>query len=109
MELTIGSKTIPTSFFVISSHSAYNVLLGWDWILATCYIPSTMHQLLIQWNRDNVEVVPVDDSSEISLTDMNAWNKDEQEPISRMTLEGYDHVEATKIRLRLILFAGLTE
>jgi hypothetical protein len=32
VDLTIGNKTIPTSFFVINSKGAYNVLLGRDWI-----------------------------------------------------------------------------
>jgi len=30
VELTIGSKTLPTSFFVISGKGAYNLLLGRD-------------------------------------------------------------------------------
>jgi predicted aspartyl protease len=47
VDLTVGSKTIPTSFFIVSSKSTYTVLLGRDWIHANCYIPSTMHQCLI--------------------------------------------------------------
>jgi len=43
VELTIGSKTLPTTFFVISGKGAYNLLLGRDWIHANCCIPSTMH------------------------------------------------------------------
>ena len=46
VELTIGSKTLPTTFFVISGKGAYNLLLGRDWIHANCCIPSTMHQCL---------------------------------------------------------------
>jgi hypothetical protein len=30
VDLTIGNKTIPTSFFIVSSKSTYNVLLGRD-------------------------------------------------------------------------------
>jgi hypothetical protein len=30
MDLTVGSKTIPTSFFIINSKSTYTVLLGRD-------------------------------------------------------------------------------
>ena len=30
VELTIGSKTLPTTFFVISGKGAYNLLLGRD-------------------------------------------------------------------------------
>jgi hypothetical protein len=47
VDLTVGSKTIPTSFFIVSSKSTYTVLLGRDWIHANCCIPSTMHQCLI--------------------------------------------------------------
>jgi len=43
VELTIGSKTLLTTFFVISGKGAYNLLLGRDWIHANCCIPSTMH------------------------------------------------------------------
>jgi hypothetical protein len=47
MDLTVGSRTIPTSFFIISSKSTNTVLLERDWIHANCCIPSTMHQCLI--------------------------------------------------------------
>jgi predicted aspartyl protease len=30
VDLTMGSKTVPTSFFIVSSKSAYTVLLGRD-------------------------------------------------------------------------------
>jgi len=43
VELTIGNKTLPTTFFLISGKGAYNLLLGRDWIHANCCIPSTMH------------------------------------------------------------------
>ena len=63
VELTVGHKTIQTSFFIVNSKSTYTVLLGRDWIRANCCIPSTMHQYLIQWDGDEVEVVRADDSS----------------------------------------------
>jgi hypothetical protein len=34
VELTIGSKTLPTTFFIINGKGAYNLLLGRDWIHA---------------------------------------------------------------------------
>jgi hypothetical protein len=34
VDLTVGSKTILTSFFIVSSKSTYTVLLGRDWIHA---------------------------------------------------------------------------
>jgi hypothetical protein len=65
VDLTVGSKTVPTSFFVVNSKSTYTILLGRDWIHANCYSPSTMHQYLIRWDGDEVEVVHADYSIEI--------------------------------------------
>jgi hypothetical protein len=109
VDLTVGSKTVPTSFFVVNSKSTYTVLLGRDWIHANCCIPSTMHQCLIQWDGDEVEVVHADDSIEISHATMRIWDAEDQEPISGISLEGCDHVEATKNGVRLVLSTGLTE
>jgi hypothetical protein len=81
VDLTVRSKTVPTSFFIINSKSTYNVLLGRDWIHANCYIPSTMHQCLIQWDGDEVEVVHADDSIEISYAAMSIWDAEDQESI----------------------------
>jgi hypothetical protein len=47
VDLTVGRKTIPTSFFIVSSKSTYTVLLRRDWIHANYCIPSMMHQCLI--------------------------------------------------------------
>jgi hypothetical protein len=82
VDLTVGSKTVPTSFFIVSSKSTYTVLLGRDWIHANCCIPSMMHQCLIQWDGDRVEVVHADDSIEISLAAMSVWDAEDQELIS---------------------------
>jgi hypothetical protein len=108
LDLTIGNKTIPTSFLV-NSKSTYNILLGRDWIHTHCFIPSTMHQCLIQWDGDEVEVVHADDSIEISHTVMTIWDAEDQEPILGMNLEGCDRIEATKNGVRLVLSTGLTE
>ena len=60
VDLTIGSKTLHTTFFIINGKGSYSLLLGWDWIHANCCIPSTMHQCLIQWVDDAVEIVSAD-------------------------------------------------
>jgi hypothetical protein len=104
VDLTVGSKTVPTSFFIINSKSTYTVLLRRDWIHTNCCIPSTMHQCLIRW-----EVVHADDSIEISLAAMSVWDAEDQELISGISLECCDHVEATKNGVRLVLSTGLTE
>jgi hypothetical protein len=56
-----------------------------------------------------VEVVHVDDSIKISLVAMSISDAEDQEPISGISLEGYDCVEATKNGVRLVLSAGLIE
>jgi hypothetical protein len=108
VDLTVGNKTVPTSFFVVNSKSTYTILLGRDWIHTNCCVPSTMHQCLIQWDRDEVEVVHADDSIKISHAAVSIWDADDQEPISEISLEGCDRVEATKNRVRLVLSTGLT-
>jgi hypothetical protein len=109
VDLTVGRKTIPTSFFIVDSKSNYAVLLGRDWIHANCCIPSTMHQCIIQWDGDEVEVVQADDSIEISLAAMNIWDANDQEPLSGISLDGCERIEASKNGVRLVLSTGLTE
>jgi hypothetical protein len=98
VDLTVGNKTIPTSFFIVNSKSTYNVLLSRDWIHTNCCFPSMMHQCLIQWDGDEVEVVHADDSIQISYAAMSIWDGEDQEPISGISLEGCDCIEATKNR-----------
>jgi hypothetical protein len=47
LELTVGSKSLTTVFFIIEVQGNYSVILGHDWIHANRYIPSTLHQFLI--------------------------------------------------------------
>nr|ABA97878.1 retrotransposon protein, putative, unclassified [Oryza sativa Japonica Group] len=69
-ELTVSSKTVPTTFFVIDGKGSYSLLLGRDWIHANCCIPSTMHQCLIQWQGDKIEIVPADRSVNVASADL---------------------------------------
>ena len=41
VELTIESKTLLTTFFIIDGKGSYSLLLGRDWIHANYCIPST--------------------------------------------------------------------
>ena len=74
VDLMIGSKTLPTTSFVISGKGSYNTLLGRDWIHANCCIPSTMHQCVIQSVGDSVEMVHADSSFNIAMTDPEVWH-----------------------------------
>jgi len=75
VDLTIGSKTLLTTSFVISRKGAYNLLLGRDWIHANCCIPSTMHQCLVQWVGDKIEIVPGDSSYVIASTESDTYER----------------------------------
>jgi hypothetical protein len=43
----VGSKIVPTTFFVVDVKGHYNVLLGRDWIHANECVSSTLHQCVI--------------------------------------------------------------
>jgi hypothetical protein len=47
MELTVGSKSLATTTFIVTVHGNYSVILGRNWIHANRCIPSTLHQFLI--------------------------------------------------------------
>ena len=88
VELTIGSKTLLTTFFVIDGKGSYSLFLGHDWIHANCCVPSTMHQCLIQWHRHNVELVHADDSMSIATADPMYWEPKDFECFSTKLWEG---------------------
>jgi hypothetical protein len=75
VELTIDNKTLPTTFFVINSKGAYNLLLGRDWIHTNCCVPSTMHQCLAQWVGDKIEVIPGDSSYIIASAESDTYER----------------------------------
>ena len=79
VKLTIGSKTLLTTFFVIDGKGSYSLLLGHDWIHTNCCVPLTMHQCLIQWHGDNVELVHADDSVSIAIADPMYWELEDFE------------------------------
>ena len=68
-----------------------------------------MHQCLIQWDGDEVEIVQADDTAEISVASPNTWEAEGQEPLLGKSLDGCDRIEVTKNGLRPVLSTGLTE
>ena len=88
VELTIGSKTLLTTFFIIDGKWSYSLLLGRDWIHANCYVPSTMNQCLIQWHGDDVELVHADDSVSIATANPMYWELEDFECFSSKLWEG---------------------
>ena len=71
MELTIGSKSLVTAFFISEVQGNFSLILGRDWIHANQCVPSTLHQVLIQWISDEIEVIHGDTTSFITTADSN--------------------------------------
>jgi hypothetical protein len=69
VEITIDSKNHPAAIFVIKGRGSFNLLLCRDWIHANCCMPSTMHQCIIQWIGDSVEVVQGETSLIVAATE----------------------------------------
>ena len=87
VDLTIGSKTLPTTFFVINGKGSYSLLLGRDWIHANCCIPSTMRQYLIQWVDDTVEIVLADSSFSVASAETHIVSYDRMNCLSGQAWE----------------------
>jgi hypothetical protein len=69
VELTVENKTLPTAFFIVDMQGNYIVIFGRCWIHANCCVPSTLHQFLIQWDGDDIEIVEADTSAEVAMAD----------------------------------------
>jgi hypothetical protein len=96
MELTIGSKSLATTFFIVEVQGNYSVILGHDWIHANRYIPSTLHQFLIQWIEDEIEVVHVDASAYIALANATTdWQHGGVQCLSGRDLIAYDFLSVS--------------
>ena len=97
MELTIGSKTLATAFFVADVQGNYNIILGRDWIHANQCVPSTLHQFLIQWIGDEVEIVHADTSACVALADAKVdWQHGNATCLTGLDLSDYDFLSVSK-------------
>lgn len=59
-DVTVGSKTVSSSFFMVDAKTTYSILLGRDWIHSSKCVPSTLDQRLIMWSDNGVETVLAD-------------------------------------------------
>jgi hypothetical protein len=97
MELTIGSKSLATTFFVIEVQGNYSVILGHDWIHSNCCVPSTLHQFLIQWIDDEIKVEHADALAYIVLADATAgWQHGGAQCLLGRNLTSYDFLSVSK-------------
>ena len=104
MELTIGSKTLATTFFVADMQGSYNLILGHDWIHANRCVPSSLHQFLIQWVGDAVEVVHSDSSANVATADAPSFEgHDAIACLSDRDLSSFECVSVTKLGFFLYL------
>jgi hypothetical protein len=77
VELTIGTKTLVDAFFVADVEGNYSLILDRDWIHGNQCVPSTLHQMLLQWVGDEVEQVHADASACITVADaLVLWTYD---------------------------------
>lgn len=96
VELTIGSKTLATAFFVADVQGSYNLILGHDWIHTNQCVPSSLHQFLIQWVGDAIEVVHADPSAEVATADASELGgQGTMGCLSGRDLTGYEFVSYT--------------
>jgi hypothetical protein len=96
-ELKVGSKTIPMAFFVVDMKGRYNMLLGRDWIHANECVPSTLHQCVIQWISDEVELVQADKEVCIAMAESQVdILGGKMECLSGKDLTGYDYISIGK-------------
>jgi len=97
MELTVGSKTLATTFFVFEVQGNFSLILGRDWIHANQCVPSTLHQILIQWIGNEIEVVHGDTSSFIATADSNTLGvHDDIKCLSGLDLSDFELISCTK-------------
>jgi hypothetical protein len=96
-EVMVGSKTVPTTFFIVDVKGHYNVLLRQDWIHANECVPSTLHQCIIQWIGDEVEVVQANEEVCVAVAEpqVNILGG-KIECISGKGLTGYDYISVGK-------------
>jgi hypothetical protein len=96
MELTVGSKTLATTFFIAKVQGNYSIILGWDWIHANPCIPSTLHQFLIQWVGDDVEVIHVDTTACVAMANSSIWMHEVVKCLSGLDLLDYYFLSVSK-------------
>jgi hypothetical protein len=97
MELTFGSKTLATTFFVIETQSNFSLILGRDWIHANKCVPSTLHQFLIQWVGDEVEIVHGDASACVAVAHSSTMDNHENlKCLTGLDLSNLKLIDSTK-------------
>jgi hypothetical protein len=97
VELMVGSKTMVMMFFVVDVKEWYNLLLRKDWIHSNGRVPPALHQCLIQWIGDEVEVVMAKEHVLVVMTEASGAAHDGQTTcLPRRDLSNYDYISVSK-------------
>lgn len=88
-ELTIGRKTLLTTFFMVDVQGNYSVLMR----RSLYCIPSMLHQMLNRWKEQELDIVLADSSSHIALASADAnWQHEKARCLSCKSLEACDYL-----------------
>jgi hypothetical protein len=75
----------------------YSVILGRDWIQANQCVPSTLHQMFIQWVDSDVETVCVDASDCMAMGDAPVlWTYDSAKCSIEVNISNYQFISFCK-------------
>jgi hypothetical protein len=97
MELTVGSKTLATTFFIAETQGNFGLILGHDWIHSNQCVPSTLHQFLIQSVGDEVEIVHGDASTCVVVADSSSMDNHENlKCLNGLDLSNLKLIDSTK-------------
>jgi hypothetical protein len=97
VELTIVTKTLAAAFFVVDVEGNYSLILDRDWIHANQCVPSTLHQMLLQWVGDDVEQVLADASAYIAVVDAPVlWTYETATCLTGLDFSDYQFISIDK-------------
>jgi hypothetical protein len=97
MEVTVGSKSLSTAFFIVKVQGNCSVIRNHNWIHVNYCVPSTLHRFLIKSIDDEIKVVHTDTSTYIALVDAIVdWQRRNTQCLSRKDLTNYHFLSVSK-------------
>jgi hypothetical protein len=110
MELTVGSKTLATTFFDPETQGNFSLILGRDWIHTNQCAPSTLHQFLIQWVCDEVEIVHGDVSACVAVADSSTMDNHENlKCLTGLDLSNLKLIDSTKDGFAIVVMKPIID
>jgi hypothetical protein len=110
MDLTVESKTLATTFFVDETQGNFSLILGHDWIHANQCVPSTLHQFLIQWVGDEVEIVHGDASACVAVADSSTMdNLENRKSLTGLDLSNLKLIDSTKDGFATVVMKSIVD